>query len=126
VTPILSESESARTADVQKARTWRVVNRNAHNRLGKPVGYKLIAQPATLLLNSPESAVALRAVFATKHLWVTRYDHEERYPAGNYPNQHAGGAGLPEWIKARPLRRTNDDHSRREHAGGHHAGPADL
>ena len=103
-TPIRSESESARTADVQKARTWRVVNRNSHNRMGKPVGYKLISQPSTLLLNSPESAVALRAVFATKHLWVTKYDAEERYPAGNYPNQHAGGAGLPEWIRAnRPL-----------------------
>jgi primary-amine oxidase len=40
----------------------------------------------------------------TKHLWITRYDPEQRYPAGNYPNQHSGGAGIPEWVKAdRPL-----------------------
>jgi Cu2+-containing amine oxidase len=25
---------------------------------------------------------------------------EERYPAGDYPNQHAGGAGLPAWTQA--------------------------
>jgi primary-amine oxidase len=35
---------------------------------------------------------------------VTRYDPAERYPAGDYPNQHAGGAGLPQWTAAdRPL-----------------------
>ena len=104
VTTIRSESEGARMADVQAARTWKVVNRGSLNRMGKPVGYKLMAQPTATLLNSPGSSVAERAVFATKHLWVTRYDPEQRYPAGNYPNQHAGGAGIPEWIKAdRPL-----------------------
>ena len=28
-----------------------------------------------------------------KHLWVTPYEASERYPAGNYPNQNAGGDG---------------------------------
>ena len=41
-----------------------------------------------------------RAAFATKHLWVTRYDPAERYPAGDFVNQHPGGAGLPAWIAA--------------------------
>jgi primary-amine oxidase len=36
----------------------------------------------------------------TKHLWATRYAPRERYPAGDYPNQHPGGAGLPEWTQA--------------------------
>ena len=104
VNTIGSESEAARTADVQAARTWKVINPGSVNRMGKPVGYKLIPQPTATLLNSPGSSVANRAVFATKHLWVTHYNPEERYPAGNYPNQHAGGAGIPEWIKAnRPL-----------------------
>ena len=40
----------------------------------------------------------------TKHLWVTPHEPGERYPAGDYPNQHAGGAGLPEWTAAdRPV-----------------------
>lgn len=29
------------------------------------------------------------------HLWVTPYDPSERYPAGEFPNQHVGGDGLP-------------------------------
>ena len=41
-----------------------------------------------------------RAGFVTKHLWVTPYAPRERYPAGDYPNQHPGGAGLPEWTAA--------------------------
>jgi primary-amine oxidase len=99
-TTIRSEAEGARTADVQAARTWKVINPDSLNRMGKPVGYKLVTQPTATLLNAPGSSVANRAVFATKHLWVTRYDPEQRYPAGNYPNQHSGGAGIPEWIKA--------------------------
>ena len=48
-----------------------------------------------------------RAGFAKHHLWVTPYAPEERYPAGDYPNQHAGGAGLPSWTKAdRPIENT--------------------
>jgi primary-amine oxidase len=28
---------------------------------------------------------------------VTRYHPKERFPAGDYPNQHSGGAGLPDY-----------------------------
>jgi primary-amine oxidase len=49
-----------------------------------------------------------RAVFATKHLWVTPHRPDELYPAGDYPNQHPGGAGLPAWTKAdRPIENTD-------------------
>ena len=46
------------------------------------------------------SSIARRAAFATKHLWVTRYDPDERYPAGDLVNQHPGGAGLPAFAAA--------------------------
>jgi primary-amine oxidase len=36
----------------------------------------------------------------TRHLWVTPFHARELYPAGDYPNQHAGSAGLPEWTAA--------------------------
>ncbi len=91
-------------ADVQAARTWQVINRGSLNRMGEPVGYKLVTQPTATLLNSPGSSVAERAVFATKHLWVTRYDPAERYSAGDFVNQNPGGDGLPRWTQAdRPL-----------------------
>jgi primary-amine oxidase len=49
-----------------------------------------------------------RGGFTTKHLWVTPYSPRERYAAGDYPNQHAGGAGLPAYTAAnRPI--TNTD-----------------
>jgi primary-amine oxidase len=49
------------------------------------------------LLADPSSSVAQRAAFATKHLWVTRYDPDQRFPAGELINQNPGGDGLPEW-----------------------------
>ena len=49
-----------------------------------------------------------RAAFATKHLWVTPFQPDERFPSGDYPNQHTGGAGLPAWTKAdRPIENTD-------------------
>jgi primary-amine oxidase len=52
--------------------------------------------------------VARRAAFTGKHLWVTPYERSERFPAGDYPNQHPGGAGLPEWTAAdRPIENTD-------------------
>ena len=60
------------------------------------------AQP--LLLAHPDSPVARRAGFATHHLWVTQHDDDELHAAGDYPNQHPGGDGLPAWVAAdRPL-----------------------
>jgi primary-amine oxidase len=35
-----------------------------------------------------------------RHLCVTPFDAAERYPAGDYPFQHPGGAGLPAWTAA--------------------------
>ena len=31
---------------------------------------------------------------------MTAYDPAERFPAGEFPNQHPGGDGLPAWIAA--------------------------
>ncbi len=34
------------------------------------------------------------------NLWVTPYEREERRAAGEHPNQHEGGDGLPAWTAA--------------------------
>ena len=60
------------------------------------------------LLASPESSVGRRATFATRNLWVTPYRADERRAAGDYPNQHGGGDGLPRWTAAdRPVADTD-------------------
>lgn len=94
-TPLRSESEAQRVADSSVARVWEVQSTTRRNHVGKPTAYHLIPEPTALLMADPESTVAARAAFATKHLWGTAYDHDERWPAGRYPNAHAGGAGLP-------------------------------
>ena len=44
----------------------------------------------------------------TKHLWVTRYDQDEMAATGPYPDQHPGGAGMPEYTKDdRPVEDTD-------------------
>jgi primary-amine oxidase len=60
------------------------------------------------MLASPESSVGRRAGFARHNLWVTPYAPDERRAAGEFPNQHAGGDGLPAWTAAdRPLTETD-------------------
>jgi len=103
-TPLASESRAQRTADAGVARRWRIENPGRLNRFGDPVGYVLHPQPQPTLLADPSSSIAKRAAFATKHLWVTQYSPDERYPAGDFVNQHPGGAGLPAYVAGdRPL-----------------------
>jgi len=97
-TRLTTESQGARSADNSVGRVWRISNPDKTNRLGQPVAYVLRPEGQPALLADATSSIARRATFATKHLWVTRYDADERYPAGNHVNQHPGGAGLPQFV----------------------------
>ena len=99
-TRLSRESEAARVADPTAGRTWRISNPEQANRMGDHVAYVLKPQGHPTLLADEQSSIARRAAFATRHLWVTRYHPQERYPAGDFINQHPGGAGLPSWIIA--------------------------
>jgi primary-amine oxidase len=94
-TKLTRESEAKRVADNLKARVWHITNPTKQNRLGQDVGYALYPEGQPVLLADPSSSIAGRAAFATKHLWVTKYDPAERYSAGQFVNQHPGGSGLP-------------------------------
>jgi primary-amine oxidase len=98
-TSTLLESELAaqRDVDPSKSRTWRIANRSARNGVGQPTAYKLLPGSTPTLLGHPDSSIGRRAAFATHNLWVTPFAEDERRAAGDYPNQHRGGAGLPEW-----------------------------
>ena len=94
------EQQARRKVDPSRSRTWRVVNPASRNRLGEPVAYKLIPGAAPTLLAHPDSSIGQRAGFATENLWVTPWAPDERRAAGDHPNQHAGGDGLPRWTAA--------------------------
>jgi primary-amine oxidase len=107
-TLLRSESEAARDIDPLSARSWFVVNPTRQNAWGQPVAYRLIPGENVRTFAQPGSSLTRRAAFTLHQLWVTAYDPKERYAAGDYPNQHAGGAGLPEWQAAdRPLENTD-------------------
>ncbi len=99
-TLLRKESEAQQLVDPSSARYWRVVNPSVKNGVDEPVGYRLVPGTNVLPFAQPEASVSKRAAFVTKHLWVTPYHPDERHAAGDYPNQHPGGAGLPEWTRA--------------------------
>lgn len=99
-TLLSTEQEAQRLFDPYKARYWKIVNPDRQNRMGYPVAYKLVHGENGLPFAHPESSVMKRAGFATKHVWVTPYEADERFPAGEYPNQNPGGDGLPKWTAA--------------------------
>jgi primary-amine oxidase len=100
-TQLTRELAARRETNAAGSRTWRVVNESSRNGLGQPVGYKLVPTMSTpTMLASPESSVGKRAGFARHNLWVTPYARDERRAAGEFPNQHAGGDGLPRWTAA--------------------------
>ena len=98
--PLRRESEAQRVIDPLRGRHWLVANPGHRSDLGHEPGYKLIPGSNVLAFSHPDAPVTQRAAFATRQLWVTPYRPDERYPAGDYPNQHPGGAGLPAWTKA--------------------------
>jgi primary-amine oxidase len=95
-----NESEAARLANGSTGRYWKVINPNVKNAMGANPGYKLIVNDSPLMLADERSKVRQRGGFATRHVWVTPFDPAERYASGDYPNQHAGGDGLPRYIEA--------------------------
>jgi len=100
-TQLTHELAAQRDTNSATSRTWRVLNESSRNGLGQPVGYKLVPTMSTpTMLASPESSVGKRAGFARHNLWVTPYSRDERRAAGEFPNQHAGGDGLPRWTEA--------------------------
>jgi primary-amine oxidase len=100
-----TELQAQRMAAAEKSRYWKIVNHDVTNAVGEPVAYKLVPAHATApLLAQPDAAISARAAFGTKHLWVTPFAADELRAAGDFPNQHPGGDGLPRWTAAdRPV-----------------------
>ncbi len=92
-----SERQAARDLNPAVARIWSIESTEPSAPSGSP-GFILFPGPLPRLLASPAARITARGAFATHALWVTRYHREERYPAGDYPSQSPGGAGLPAWI----------------------------
>ena len=96
------ERESSARANVAaaSARRFRVENRARRNRIGDAVSYELVPGDNVLPMQQPDSALRQRARVLDHHVWVTPYRRDERYPAGEYPNQSHGDEGISRWAAA--------------------------
>jgi primary-amine oxidase len=93
-----SEREARRDLNFATHRSWKVINPNKKTALGHFPAYTLEPGHNAVPYFHSEARARQRAGFLDHHLWVTRSRPGELYAAGDYPNQHPGGDGLPRWI----------------------------
>ncbi|ROS23537.1 primary-amine oxidase [Rathayibacter sp. PhB127] len=100
-TPLASESVAARRADPSRALHWRIESESAQNRYGEATAYRLALQNTAQLYARPGSVVERKAPFVGQHLWASAFDPEQRFIAGEYPNQgELGDDGVHVWQQA--------------------------
>jgi primary-amine oxidase len=99
-TPLKTESQALANLSLETGRTWKFVNPSVKNALGQPVGYKFWPGDNAFPFASPKAWWRKRAGFVDHHVWVTPFDADERFAAGDYPNQSRGGEGLIKWTAA--------------------------
>ncbi len=75
---------------------WKVVNDGRRNALGERVGYLVHSHSGVEPLL--DKADYQRAGFIAHNLWITAFDPDERYAAGDTPNQNPGAPGLPQYV----------------------------
>ncbi|MFV0460184.1 MAG: primary-amine oxidase [Actinomycetales bacterium] len=98
--PLRTEEEGKQDFDWNTQRAWKVTNPGKLNKLGTPVGYKLVPGAAFPAMLDPSSPVLERARVLEHTLWVTPFDAEERWPCGEFVNQSEHDEGLPVWTAA--------------------------
>ena len=91
------ESEAKLNIDLSKPTLWRVLSATKKNHVGYPTGYQLAPGRNSMTLLTPDDYPRRRAGFLDYHLWVTAYDPDERWAAGEYPTLSEPGEGLPKW-----------------------------
>jgi primary-amine oxidase len=107
-TVLATELGACRKASIETHRTWKVVNPDKLNQVGKPVGYKLHTPNCVTPYLDERGPSGKRSNFVRNHLWVTSFSEEERYPAGEYVCNSEGNEGLSEIVKQdRPVENTD-------------------
>jgi len=104
-TVLKSEASAAREANPRRGRHWLIESTTKCNGLGEPTAWRLEPGVGASVVPacSPGANYLDRAAFVSKCLWATRYHPNERYPAGDFPNQRPPSQpdGLPVWTAKR-------------------------
>ncbi|BAB52572.1 primary-amine oxidase [Mesorhizobium japonicum] len=103
-TVLPSELQACRRANLETHRAWKIASADRKNHVGEPTAYKLEATHPVTPYVAAHSPSGRRSTFTSNHLWVTAFDPEERYPAGEYMNHSDGSGGVADFVKNdRPL-----------------------
>lgn len=79
-------------------RAYKIINENVINpTTKKPVGYKIVMPARQMIMASEGSFNTRRAKFATEQIWVTKYEDDRLYAAGEFTNQSSKDTGIGEW-----------------------------
>ena len=86
--------------DLTKSRTFKIINPSKINQIsGQPVGYKLHAVPSQMLMMAPHTFNQKRGIFSSKPIWVTKYQDDQLWAAGEFTNQSREDTGLAKWVQ---------------------------
>ncbi|KAG2412590.1 hypothetical protein HFD88_010147 [Aspergillus terreus] len=96
---VISQSASAET-DINRHRVFKIRNDSVINPITyKPVAYKLHAAPSQMLIMGKNAIGHQRAEFASKPIWVTKYQDDELFAAGEFTNQSRRANGVETWVQ---------------------------
>jgi len=95
-----TESAAKLNIDLNRPALWRVLSDSNVNGVGYPTSYQLSWGKTAETLLTRDDYPRGRAAFIDHHLWVTAYDPDERYAAGEYSTLSEPGMGLPAWTAA--------------------------
>jgi primary-amine oxidase len=105
---LTTEKEACANLNLETARSWKIVNEGVKNAVGDPVGYRFLPGDNSFPFASKNAWWRKRAGFVNHHVWVTPYRADEKYGAGDFPNQSTGGDGLSRWTEQdRPIADTD-------------------
>jgi len=94
-----TEQEAMRQINPFTDRSWKVINPTKKNKMGKPVAWKISPGTNCAPFAKNSSWLVKRAPFVKYHMWATKYEPDELYAAGPYPNQCKGGDGIEKWVE---------------------------
>ena len=103
-TVLETEADAARNANPGTHRYWKFTSADRTNHVGGKTAYKLMPSSTVTPFISPDGPSGRRAGYTFNDLWVTRFDPDQRFPAGEFVNGSDGSDGFPGFIAGnRPL-----------------------
>ncbi len=94
-----TESQAKMNINLEKPAMWRFISSDRKSKVGYPTSYRIKPGMTGAPLFSDDDYPRLRAGFIDHHLWVTPYEPDELYAAGEFPTLSTPGMGLPAWTK---------------------------